>query len=409
MIIRGKYLIGPGFQVIENGQLEIRDGYIAEVSRGGSGAAETIDLGDCLIMPGLVNGHTHLELGCAAGMAPPQRSFASWLRSMRAALMEVEGDDNAVREAVETGLSESLQNGVTLVGDITRNPLLTRELIAGIQLRPAVVSFGEVIAFGRIRDGAAGKIAAACSEACGDDRLVVGLSPHAPYTVESSALRACADAAQERELVMAIHAAEAQSEDDYLRKGRGELAELFREMGIAEGEPSVCGMGAIELLDDCGCLGAKTVLAHVNYVSDEDIRLIAERGASVAFCPRTHGAFGHCRHRFSEMLRRGVNVCLGTDSLVTSSSLSVLDEMRELYLHYPEIDPATVIEMATVRGARALGLGNICGKLASGKRADLIAVMLDRERDDNPLESVLGGGADVSYCMANGQPVYIKS
>ena len=125
-----------------------------------------------------------------------------------------------------------------------------------------------------------------------------------------------------------------------------------------------------------GVLGPQTVLAHANYVSDSDIALIAASGASVAYCPRTHAAFGHPPHRFRDMLRAGVNVCLGTDSLASNPSLSILDELRLLQSKCHDVAPEDLLALGTLRGACALGFSHAVGSLTPGKSADFAVIPL---------------------------------
>ena len=113
-------------------------------------------------------------------------------------------------------------------------------------------------------------------------------------------------------------------------------------------------------------------------ISDAGIELLASRGVSVAFCPRTHRAFGHVPHRFGDMLRVGVNVCMGTDSLASNPSLSVLDELRFLFRTHEGIDPELLLAIGTVNGARALGWSDLAGSIAPDTHADLVVVPIEQ-------------------------------
>jgi cytosine/adenosine deaminase-related metal-dependent hydrolase len=136
-------------------------------------------------------------------------------------------------------------------------------------------------------------------------------------------------------------------------------------------------------------LSPKTVLAHGNYLDDDDIALIAKRGASVAYCPRTHAAFGHDGHPFERLLAAGVNVCVGTDGLASNPSLSVLDELRFVRGRSERVSGATLLEMGTIRGARALGMDREIGSVEVGKAADLCVIPLEAEGASDPVENVL--------------------
>ena len=242
---------------------------------------------------------------------------------------------------------------MTLVGDITRHPDWTREILGTSMLRG--VSFGEVAAIGNRRDLLATRLDAVCRALRPNSRVRIGISPHAPYTVEPDALRACARRAAEGALPLAIHLAESADEAEFTQYATGPLADHLRELGVWDEQIPQSGCGPVELADRTGVLGPATVIAHANYVTDADIELIAARGASVAYCPRTHDAFMHDPHRFREMMRRGVNVCIGTDSLASNPSLSILDELRSLHRAYPDLSPEDLITLGTLCGARGFG------------------------------------------------------
>jgi cytosine/adenosine deaminase-related metal-dependent hydrolase len=176
---------------------------------------------------------------------------------------------------------------------------------------------------------------------------------------------------------LSIHLAESAEEEPFTRSATGCLAELLRELGVWDRHVPASGCGPFELARKTGVLGRRTVVAHANYVADADIALIAAAGASVAYCPRTHRAFRHPPHRFREMLAAGINVCVGTDSLASNPSLSVLDELRFLRLEYPDWPADELLAMGTLRGACALGLAAACGSVSVGKSADLSVVPLE--------------------------------
>ena len=151
-----------------------------------------------------------------------------------------------------------------------------------------------------------------------------------------------------------------------------------------------------------GVLGPSAIIAHANYLTDGDIAQIAATGATVAYCPRTHQAFGHPPHRFRDILKAGINVCIGTDSLASNPSLSVLDELRFLRNLHPDFPAGTLLAMGTLHGAQALGFADIAGSIRVGKPADLVVIPHDPpattsawtrvlESDRQPFEVYIAG------------------
>jgi cytosine/adenosine deaminase-related metal-dependent hydrolase len=144
------------------------------------------------------------------------------------------------------------------------------------------------------------------------------------------------------------------------------------------------------------------LLAHVNYCDDSELDLLSRGVASVAYCPRTHAYFGHPPHRWREMLAQGVNVCVGSDSRASSPDLNLVDDLRLMHRLAPEVPPATLWEMATLRGARALGMSVGWGTLTPGKFADCVALPATTE---DPLREILEGSVLPLAVWADGREV----
>jgi cytosine/adenosine deaminase-related metal-dependent hydrolase len=157
---------------------------------------------------------------------------------------------------------------------------------------------------------------------------------------------------------------------------------------------------------------ANWLLAHGNYLTDDDIFQLgahAESAASrrsVAFCPRTHHYFGHSQHPYAKMLSARVTVCLGTDSLASTPSLSVLDEMRFLHRRDPALGGAALLHMGTLAGAWALGREQETGSLTPGKFADLAVIRLPSRHSNDPHELLLDSAEPVMRTMVGGRFVF---
>jgi len=382
MILAARYVAPVDGSVIEQGAIRIEHSKIVAVGMANDICAsgdECVDFGDAVITPGFVNAHTHLELSHLAGRVPPSSDFTGWLSRLVAMGDEFLPTKESVQQVVADGIAQSLRAGVTTVGDITRFPAWTREALSHSDMR--AVSFGEVIAIGTRRHLLQERLEAALCTDCESDLLRCGVSPHAPYTVEPGALRECATRCSDRRVPMAIHAAETPGETEFTRDRTGVFADYLRKLGVWDDEIPVSGLAPIPLLDECGLLNERTILAHANYVCDDDIGLIAKSRASVAYCPRTHDAFAHRPHRFRDMLDAGVNVCIGTDSLASNPTLSLLDELRFLRREYPDMQCERLLEMGTLSGANALGLEKSVGSIALGKDADFVAIPISPSDD----------------------------
>ena len=408
MIAKARFVVPVNSPVIENGAITFEEGRIVSIGSAGELTGKPIiDYGDAVILPGFVNAHTHLELSLLNGRVPPTPDFIDWLRrliAVRSTDLHTEprssvratpngastvgvrspaatdpscGDAFAadyVARAVRQGIAESVSSGVTTIGDITARPRWTRPVLAQSAVR--AVSFGEVIGIGKGRTGLTDRLESAACIEHQTDAMRIGISPHAPYTVEPDGLRACAERARQIDAVLCIHVAETRDEEAFTRDRTGPLSEFLRELGVWDDEIPASALTPVELCATTGLLGPSTLLAHANYVSDADMATIASTGASVAYCPRTHAAFGHAPHRFRDMLQAGVNVCLGTDSLASNPSLSILDELRFLRTPCRDVASIDLLSMATIRGACALGFSELIGSLTAGKAADFVVIPL---------------------------------
>jgi len=355
------------------------------------------DLGDVIILPGLVNAHTHLELSdCHAGDSPGG-SFSDWILSIRARMRLGERDIRTVAaHATEHGIEECLRFGVTCVGDITSQIEESRRVLAKSPI--SCVSYGEVLGLGPQRARAEGSLVRATDDTFASDRLRIGITPHAPYTVDLKMLRACIEAASQRRLPIAMHLAETPDEREFLTSRSGPFRKVWDSIGQWDDSIETFPGGPIEMAEALGLLRAGALLAHVNYCNDAELALLSRGRSSVVWCPRTHRYFGHPPHRWREMLAAGINVAVATDSCASSPDLNILDELRLVRQLAPDLSAQAIFEMATIRAARALGLQNDVGSLAPGCRADYA---IFRITSSNPLEDLLHGTAvPCSICIA---------
>jgi cytosine/adenosine deaminase-related metal-dependent hydrolase len=339
-----------------------------------------MDLGEVVLMPGLVNAHCHLDYTDMAGQLPPPKLFSDWLRLIVATKQEWSYSDYA--SSWLKGAEMLVRSGTTTVGDIEAVPELLPEVWTATPLR--VFSFIEMIGFTprrtpeEILDSALKKTASLKHPRCR-----TGLSPHAPYSTTPALLSLVSRRLGKHRV--SIHVAESDLEWEMFARGSGEMFNWLRASGR---EVSDCGTGSpVRKLEEAGLLGGNVLAVHANYLGPGDIQRLAQGRVNVVHCPRSHTYFQHKRFPLASLRRAGVNVCLGTDSLATvykkarqSVQLSMFDEMRELAHKESGLSPNEIVRMATVKAALALGLAGSAGELSAGAFADLIAVPYSGER-----------------------------
>lgn len=347
----------------------------AEVESSGH---EVVDLGESILLPGLVNAHCHLDYTGMAGRIVPTRDFAQWIK----AIMALKGswtDADYARSWIE-GARELVESGCTSVADIEAVPANLLESWNSTPLR--VTSFLEMTCV-RAQSSPQEIVADAIriAEALPTGRSRVALSPHAPYSTLPELLQLAGAAARDRRWPVTAHLSESVDEFDMFMYRRGPLFEWLR----AQRDMGDCGIGSpVQALDRAGLLAPNFLAVHVNYLWEHDDALLARSGSSVVHCPLSHSYFGHRAFPHAQLANAGVNLCLGTDSSASLPAnrgcvprLSLFDEMQEFTRQHPQVLWEQVVRMATINGARALGQAGELGELSEGSLADLIAIPMN--------------------------------
>jgi cytosine/adenosine deaminase-related metal-dependent hydrolase len=285
-----------------------------------------------------------------------------------------------------------LKYGTTLIGDIAAQGQ-SWPILSGASLRAVV--FYEMLGLTKERAAATQK---AAKNWLGDHPAMPtcrpALSPHAPYSVRSGLFNRAAILAKKS--LLAVHLAETLAELELLKHHRGSFVDFLKEMGVWG--PRGLVKNPAEVIEKCSTV--PTLFIHANHLAPST-RIPGN--SSIIFCPRTHAAFGHPPHPFREFLARGIRVALGTDSLASNPDLDVLTEARFLDRHYPDVPGATLLRMATLSGAEALGWHVETGSLTPGKSADLVILPLPRKKSADPHQLVFESDRVVERVMFRGK------
>jgi aminodeoxyfutalosine deaminase len=407
----------PGAVAVRCGQVVAAgppDAVARQVAEQFVGPVSRVDLAGRLLLPALVNAHAHLDL-TDLGPQPFDGRFEQWL-----ALVTDHRRDPAADAAgaVRRGLTASWRAGVGYLGDVAFSPQAVK---AWMDWRPTPagdgtgpdsdgasgpipgVSYLECFGLGRWQGEALAKLkeqlaalpyeAPAAGHARG---VLVGISPHAPYTVGLDLYEAVAGLGREHAYRLCTHVAESEAELQFVRDAAGPFVDLLKRYGAWDEGVRPTGRHPIDWLEH-PLKEARWLLVHCNLIEDRHIALLHRRRASVAYCPIASDYFGFTRpdrpHRYRDMLAGGVNVCLGTDSIVCQPTsekqpTGVLPQMRHLYRR-DGADPATLLKMATTNGMLALHLNELDATLGPGSAADVIAVKIDPADYSDPLTQVL--------------------
>ena len=364
----------------EDGTVAVADGRVAFVGpRGAAPPGADVELGDVLLLPGLINTHTHLELTAMRGFLE-DLDFARWIMRLNKVKRAVLDRDRML-DAARFGLVEGIRAGITTYADTCDSGVAFDAMLeAGVR----GIMFQEV--FGpdpaecaQSLEGLSDKIAVLRPR---QTPLVrVGVSPHAPYTVSDALYAAVARWAAVEQLPIAVHIAESEIERELVERGEGIFAQGLRKRGI---DTASRGRSSITVLEKTGILRSRALLIHCVRLDAQDIAAIAAAGAPVAHCPVSNAKLGHGTSPVLELLAAGVTLGLGSDSVASNNRMDMLGEGRAAILaqrarvaRHDALCARDALYLATLGGARALGIDHEVGSLEVGKRADLAAFPID--------------------------------
>ena len=389
----------PGAVALSRGRV-LMAGPTNEVERRLKNIHRTIERPNDLLMPALVNAHAHLEL-TGIGPAAFDGDFTAWLRQL---IERRPIETDAIEAAVQRGIQMSIDAGVGVVGDIASSA----DAILARRRHPLPgVSYFECFGIGRGQDEAINQLDWALADmpyetpVAGHHRgVVLGISPHAPYTVGPTLYDHATKLSQNRAYRLCTHLAETPDELRFLRAADGPCREHLRMFDMWDETIRPARTDPVHFMLPY-LKRARWLLAHCNYVSKRGIDILKRRGASVAYCPIASEYFNHPRedagspaaHPYRLMLDIGVNVCLGTDSIVCqpgdqTQPMGILPQMRRLYRR-DGVDPGLLLKMATTNGMLALELNDADATLSRGAPARFCAVPFDTGNREDPLTQVL--------------------
>ena len=361
------------------GYVRVKQGVIAEVNEGSPATIandeEIIDGAGCVLMPGLVNAHTHLYQVLLRAVWE-DLPLLPWLKRIYGAAQVLRPEH--FHAGTMLGCIEAIQSGVTTLCEhnfLNPHPECAFETIRAIQesgLRAVfartIMDTGEIVpecvkekpdqAFRHVETILAGNR--------NSERLSFMTGPNTPpLNTTPELLKEIRRFADEKRIGISAHVAESKSVVEFTQQEHGKS-------------------GVVEFLDDFAIPGRDSIFAHCVHISDHEIQILLERGTSVSHNPVSNMMLGDGVAPVVAMLRSGVNVALGTDGAASNHSQDLFETMKTASLlqkvHHQNpgiIDPYAVLHMATAGGARALGLSSSCGTIDVGKRGDLILIRLD--------------------------------
>ncbi len=379
MLLRARIVYPGTAPPIADGAVRIYKGRIQEVGRfhelRGDIGEPVQDLGESVLLPGLVNAHCHLDYTSFAGLIPRPSGFTKWVQQLISLKSQCSYTEFASSWLL--GLRQSIDHGATTLCDIEAVPELLPDLLPEVPIR--LISCREIINV-RSRKPSRDLVCEVVSELKtllpGKHRF--GLSPHAPYSTSQDLVRCAAEAALQEEWIWTIHVGESAEEQQMFEDRRGPMFEWLK----SQRDNSDCGSTTpFGWLLATGALSPRTLIAHANCITEPEALAVATAGCHVVHCPKSHAYFSHPKFPLETFRRAGLNLCLGTDSLASHPSsrqspaqLNLFSEMQAFLRAFPGASPSEVLSMATLHGAEALGLSRETGQITPGLSADLISL-----------------------------------
>jgi cytosine/adenosine deaminase-related metal-dependent hydrolase len=442
MILAGRWVVPVSTPPLEEGAIAIEDSRILEV-----GTLEAIlqhhprhvlkRFPDAALLPGLVNAHSHLELTVLRGYLEGL-DFWQWIRALTRAKYEVLTEDDILTSAL-LGAIEAVRAGVTTVADpMDIGASLDAVLAAGLRAvlyqevfspRPeeaeqAVQSLHEKMGILESRLSRWPEAARlpprtlnATEEVTRRQRVTLGVSPHAPFTVSAPLFQKTARLALECSYPICIHAAESEAETQLVADGSGPMMESYRQRGIQWDPPRT---SVIAYLHSLGILNPGALLVHCIRLEPSDYEILHHQRVRVAHCPKSNARLRHGFMNLKAVREHCIPTGLGSDSVASNNAMDLFEEMRFAAANPcwigagPGLSSHEALRMATLGGAEALGLSNSIGSLEPGKQADVIAVDLSQPHHQpvfSPIDALVlsARASDVVFSMVAGEVLFENS
>ena len=402
--INAKFILPVTTPEIQNGSILIKNGKIQFIGREKDcpniAHHQVSHYPDHLVMPGLVNTHTHLSLSRLKNKIKSGIPFNSWIKeiiSYNDSLTEIDEKD-----ACKEGIKNLIATGTTTIGDISRSGFSTKVMQ---NMRVRGVIFLEIIGFKKsMIEDQMNRVHELLWDCKGDSLVKCGLSPHATYSVSPQLIKLSFSLAKVKKLPLIMHIAETKEELEFIENGEGDLRQLLESLDRWEPEWKPEKTSPIKYLENSGDLNGITGI-HLNHINGEDFKIIKKNNMSVVCCPNSNRWFQRDRsYHLTKFLENNINVAIGTDSLASNKTLNMFEELILVRKQFPEINHETLLKMVTINGAKALWLEKEVGSLETGKKADIIGLKINR--DDDIYKSIFSSKGEITFSMVEGETIF---
>ncbi len=400
-----KWILMPDSSILENGVIKVTGDTIDYVgSRSGlerNSNDRVVNLGSRIILPGLINMHTHLEEGVLRGRIEfEENSFTSWVN--RRAKMMKEADSSDLLSSVRLGIRESLANGITSIVDTSsRNisPILFRDE----PVRSWVIHEAEPGT-----EDEEERLLQSLEKRVRQSRRTVdhGIAPYSIFAMPITLQKMIINISNKNGTLWACHLAESIDELQAFTEHTGELYHrITRKSNWSYGDDK---QGPLYFAITRNLIPNRGILYHLNYASGDELSLLSKKNVSIVISPQYSDLMGHRKFPLEVALHRKLNICIGTEAPLGFNAMNLLDELYNLKLKYPHIPATEMFKWITINPAKALGCQDIIGSLEAGKKADIIGIKFSPESKEKILEELLLEDPDINLVIVNGEELIIE-
>ncbi len=376
IVHRAGWILVDPWTIIKNGFVYVDSGLIKDVGQGhGPSCTHVVDHGPGVIMPALVNAHTHLELSSLKEKVSYEKGFISWVKDL---IKEREkAGTQSLCKGAKDGIREMIESGCGVIGEISSLGI-TLDMLLNSGL--AGVWFKEFLGH---------NITNTITYNESNGWIVTSLAGHAPHTVSPNLLLEIKNALRGKNLPLSIHLAETEEEIIFLSTGKGSWADFLSERGIDFSNWGLPVKSPVQYLEHLGILDKNTIAVHLIHAGRKDFEILARHNVFVCQCLRSNYNLHKKLPDLEGMLRSGIKVCLGTDSLASVDSLNMFHEMAFASSAFPLVPLEEILAMATINGANALGVADRFGTLNPGKRGQFVYVPINVTNRSSLLEAII--------------------
>ena len=362
MIYLSEWLLPVSEHPIHNGGLVVIDYQIVEVGEQAQLLKKYPDhqiksFGNAVIAPAWINTHCHLELSALAGKIPVFRDFVDWIRQLINVRSQIEMQE--LIASAQIAAQKLMRSGCALVGDISNGQFLSADLYQDLFER---VVFYEILGVDTVKSEMIFNEADKVRE---KENIEAMLTPHALYSTSADLIQRIAKS----DKILSIHVAESPQESMFIKEGSGPFKDFLIELNAWDSDWKIPGQSPVAYLNEMDVLSEKSLLVHGVQTNKTDFELIKQSGATVCICARSNDLLNVGSAPVNAFIEHDIPLTIGTDSLASNVDLDMNNEIYYIYKNYEQLNPATLVRMSTLNGAKILGKASAYGSLGKGKRA----------------------------------------